>query len=91
MKWLPSLTRWRLIPWRPLQKEDLEKRAALGVPCGLIVGTPKGIAWYHGLHLPTHVIVADVWDKNFFEIDMFLDAHYGLMSVHKIALRRGEK
>lgn len=84
VKWLKNITNKRKISYRPLQKEDLEKRSALGVPCGLLVGCPKGIAWYHGLCLPTVAHIEDFWTDTPFNIDMFLNAHYGLMAVSKL-------
>lgn len=85
VKWIPKISQKRKIQYRPLQKEDLEQRAKLGVPCGLIVGCPKGIAWYHGSHLPTHAVIQDFWINTPFQIDMFLQAHYGLMTINKIS------
>lgn len=83
VKWIPEITKTRKIKYRPLQKHDLEQRAALGVPCGLIVGSPLGTAWYHGSCLPGSAVVGDFW-KEPFNIDMFLQAHYGLMAVNKL-------
>lgn len=89
VKWIPEITTKRKVSYRPLQKEDLERRAACGVPCGLIIGSPKGIAWYHGTLLPTHAHIQDFWVKTPFNIDLFLQAHYGLMSIQKL-LPEGE-
>lgn len=89
VKWIPEITQKRKIQYRPLQKEDLARRAALGVPCGLIVGSPKGVAWYHGTLLPTHADIQDFWIDTPFDIDMFLQAHYGLMGIQKL-LPKGE-
>lgn len=89
IKWIPKITKKRKIAYRPLQKEDLVQRARLGVPCGLIVGSPKGIAWYHGSCLPTHAQINDFWSDVGFDIDLFLQAHYGLMSLSKL-LPKGE-
>lgn len=84
VKWIPKIVTKRKISYRPLQKQDLERRASLGVPCGLIVGSPKGVAWYHGTLLPTHANILDFWVKTPFNIDMFLQAHYGLMGIQKL-------
>lgn len=90
VKWIKEISRTRKIAYRPLQKEDLERRASLGVPCGLLIGSPKGIAWYHGICLPSHAKIQDFWINTPFNIDMFLQAHYGLMAVRKL-LPKGEK
>lgn len=89
VKWIPEIVKHRKIVYRPLQKEDLESRANRGVPCGLIIGSPKGIAWYHGICLPTDAHIKDFWIDTPFNIDMFLQAHYGLMSIYKLLPKGG--
>lgn len=83
IKWVPEITKTRKIKYRPLQKVVCEHRASLGLPSGLIVGSPLGIAWYHGSCLPTHVLATDFWKKTSFDIHMFLDAHYGLAAFSR--------
>lgn len=44
-KWVPSIKHQRTIKLQPLQAEELYRRGCLGVPSGVMIGSPYGVCF----------------------------------------------